>query len=65
MAELTRRSNVAPFAAIHSNTEEAQISGYKYDSCLHQSKHMWLGGWPNPSKIEQYWDCIFLTFIPI
>ena len=42
MAELTRRSNVAPFAAIHCNTEEAQISGYKYDSCLHQSKHMWL-----------------------
>ena len=38
MAELTRRSNVAPLALFHCNNEEAQISGYKYDSCLHQSK---------------------------
>ena len=22
--------------------------------------HMWLGGCPNPSKMEQFWECTFL-----
>ena len=39
LAELTRRSNVAPLALFHCNNEEAQISGYKYDSCLYQNKN--------------------------
>ena len=27
--------------------------------------HMWLVGCPNPSKIEQCWECTFLNLIPI
>ena len=24
--------------------------------------HMWLGGCPKPSKIEQCWECTFMNF---
>ena len=41
--------------------QENADTGEIFFIVVHLPMHMWLGGCPNPSKMEQCWECTFLN----